>query len=500
MAGSGTILATRGGDGCAVTLPAASLRWRFDDLQSSEGHAATAEAAARVVLCDQPIERRALAATLLRDRERLTVADLEDALRDPVRAALETTLQAQPAGEAMRGDAAEAAMEATLRRWCFERGLALDGAPQVRIDIPAQRRHESEAAARRLAEAALRDKARLAEQAAETIARIEAARSAGAADVDALLAMAGDSAAALIPAILQRHAAAAPPERLALLASTALWIGAPHDPSSGRRIDLPGDLGPARSVQAAGVNGKPRLLIGARDGVLVLDPADGSAIPLPDARPGLSALGYHAADASGPAIFAAHGGKGLAAWDVRSPGAPCRSWPIEDLGGAPRGAVAIDERRFWSSAASDLLLLDLERDAERAATLPASPRVLARHGRGVVVCHGDGRIAWIEGAERHDTFAVAGAQDAESADWGGLARLVVAGIAVACVPSGTGTAWSYQSDLPGYVAVDAGEAFVAAVGADRMRAAAWSIDSWDAPRAVHRAPEGAGRLCDLCLI
>jgi hypothetical protein len=86
-----------------------------------------------------------------------------------------------------------------------------------------------------------------------------------------------------------------------------------------RLIALPPTLGPLRSVQPAIIDGTHLLLIGARAGVMALDPtAPPESARLFNAAPSESQLGFNRAILDERTIWASHGEYGLVGWNFDS--------------------------------------------------------------------------------------------------------------------------------------------------------------------------------------
>ncbi len=331
----------RSAAGRVVARPgAARARWAFADLPTADGHGATAAFAASLRLADSEGDRRVFAEQFLSGRDVATAADVRDHLAAALRAAAEST-SAGLTAEAFLTDAGRAALRDALataaRAAAFAVGVEVLAPLDVETDSPGLRRAREQARADADRSARLR-------RAADTAAEFRALRE-NAPDLDP-----GALLERLDPADRPAVYAAAAGESAAKSAGGMVYIVSgnlllqinPADAAAPPRlIDLPPALGPARSVRPDGTG---KLLIGGRNGVAWLDPADPAAAVLyamPDAA---SDLGFNAAVRAGELLWATHSALGLIAWQIDRPADPPQQWTGPDDAPPPRLAAPLAGR------------------------------------------------------------------------------------------------------------------------------------------------------------
>jgi len=120
---------------------------------------------------------------------------------------------------------------------------------------------------------------------------------------------------------------------------------------------LPTDCGPLRSVQAARLDGRLLLVVGARCGVLLVDPL-GKAAPVAYQAPSnASMLGFNRAVIRQRQLWGCHGETGLVCWMLGQPGQPTRVLRPDELPGPPRHLQLLEDQRLVLSCGSALVCI-----------------------------------------------------------------------------------------------------------------------------------------------
>jgi hypothetical protein len=265
---------------------------------------------------------------------------------------------------------------------------------------------------------------------------------------------------------------------------------------------LPVALGPLRSVQPAEIDGQAVLLVGARSGVLVVNPEKPGDAPRSFVDPEVaSQMGFSRAVIWRHGVWACHGDAGIVGWDwgvmdrpkmVLRPthltGQPAASnstmTSIEmNKPGSPRNLAVLDENRLIFSIGERLLTLDA---GGQAAALPLESRseiiAILPDRRSVYVIREDGSITTHDPA----TLAVSAEERrggkinaAALLPWLGSARILLATDEgpIQCLGTEDQLVTQYCSAHRGLRIITAAADWVIAVSADRQRLVLWN--SWE---------------------
>lgn len=496
-----------------LTLQSQPLRvqWSLDDLRAADGHALSCRFSCGVRAVDDPAEKQMLQDVLMGSRPAATLDDVMRYMQATLREAAIASAREKGAQAWLSGE--KDALAADLRRAgekaAFAAGIELLAPFQLDLESPSFEQQRLKDLQRTLAEQEAAGRVEHFNRAADLLKRFE--------DIRAKTPELSPSA------ILNQLSPVDQGNTLQtlLLASsknaenTALWAVSgeylvrvdAHNSSSPATdlLPLPPTLGPLRSVQPARIEGRRVLLVGARDGFFVVDPAnpadpevyrDGGV----ETALGFSRVIYHAGDRS---FAACHGEAGLVRWKMGhtqptsvlrpqrfgapppvagAPGAPpplpntSISVPTRQPG--PRNVEPIDDRRLLMSVGSRLWIVDGDNASEIASASNAEVVAIVPDGRTFHVVHEDGAIAAFDGparqvvTTRHRPMRV---RSVGSVPWLGTRRLLLAGDegAVQCVGGDDPLVTEYVSSHRGLRAVAGSADLVAAVSSDRQRLILW---------------------------
>ena len=265
-------------------------------------------------------------------------------------------------------------------------------------------------------------------------------------------------------------------------------------------VKLPETLGPLRSVQPALIEGIHVLLVGARAGVMVLNPEKMESAQLyvdPEIQ---SQMGFSRAIAWRQGIWACHGDAGIVGWDLGNfshpkmvlrpaklapASIPTHSSQSIEMSkpGSPRNLEVIDDDRLMFSIGPRLLTLHSD---GRIAALPIESeqdvQAILPDGRNIFVIREDGSVA------THDpvTLAVSAEErrggkinTAVVLPWLGTVRLLLAADdgPIHCLGTEDQLVTQYCSAHRGLKIVAAAADWIVAVSADRQRLILWN--TWD---------------------
>jgi len=282
------------------------------------------------------------------------------------------------------------------------------------------------------------------------------------------------------------------------------------DPSSEapslRLTALPPTLGPLRSVQPGVIDGKHVLLVGARAGVMVLDPtAPPESAKLFHAPESSSQLGFNsvAYDDTKRLLWATHGEQ------------PITRWNFDDGELVPLPGAALSGGRFARILAAGTILyahgnqlfVIRANDEMLSAVVPSvmgSPLVgITIEPQRVIAVQQDGAATVLDPSDLSvvESHRRAGGIVAASAlPWMGSIRLLLARDdgPVECIGPDDQLVTQYLSPHRGYKMVAASADMVAAVSADRQRLILWR--SWDGRKPIadlHVTGQARHRIADI---
>jgi hypothetical protein len=245
-------------------------------------------------------------------------------------------------------------------------------------------------------------------------------------------------------------------------------------------IELPPTLGPLRSVTPIDLEGQPRLLVGARSGVLLVDPQEPAAA-IAYADPELnSPLGFNRAaflPGSG-AICATHGEAGLVRWNLGAATAPAERFPESPA----RAVVGLSSMSAAWARGNMLSVWDAGKVRVFEPQTDAAILSIIRTSQGVLVVHENSLVVTFDPDSR--TFVrqnrFSGSLSAAAAlPWMDGVRLLLACAdgQVDCVGTEDSLMTRYCSAYRGVRGIAGCATHVAAISPDRQRLIIWQ--SWD---------------------
>lgn len=495
-------IAKRDGDS-ARPAGAAAVLIRFEGASSRDGYETRLEIELPVRLHDSPVDRHAFADKFLRFSPVGTASQVAEYLRPQLDRRVAAVVGEHAVRDLIEGQAigdVAAALTAAALTPLFAAGLELDGEPTLRVGSADWQR-------RRVEEAADAARTASAEREGELLRRFEDIRRQNP-DVPAgalLMGLPQNERADALRALLKAAGARQRSRIFAVAGDVLCEIDIAADEVI--PVELSGDLGPLRSVCAVQRKQRPHLLIGARDGVYLLDPdvpetaepfdADVEGSPF-----GFSNLAYD--DESG-VIYATHADIGLVSWQIDLGSRTVRG--AADFKGEP--PRQIDARNGQVHVAAGGRLWRLGHDGapqpvdgasdEPVAMLVGTQRelLLVRPSGAISACsRSDGRSAQASG--RGDVVSVG-----TSLPWLGEARLILGdsfSSSLAQVGPHDDVRTSYSSCNGPFKSLAAAADVVAAVSADRHRLICWRPWEEQALADLHVMSRTRSRLADVAVL
>ncbi|MDB5301383.1 MAG: hypothetical protein JWO87_3046 [Phycisphaerales bacterium] len=513
-------LARRDKDALELRPEPLRLRWEFNDLVAADGHELRAVFSGSVRAVPDRTERRMLQEVLLDGRSAVSGDDVVAHFSSALRASAARVAQIHSAADWLGNDAAKGelidALKTSARAVAFACGVEVLPPFQAELQSPTFERQRVRAMQQALAEKEAAGQVEHFQRAAELLKQFQGIRG-SAPEISpgrVLQQMNPADQGAMLQSLLMAAANEQAAQKLWAVAGPYL-IRVDARGTDGRvapkpeLFPLPPTLGPLRSVQAADVDGRRVLLVGARSGFLLVHP-DAPA----------EARAYHDQGVNSPNGFnrvawwpkrrqflATHSEGGLVAWDIDSPDAPAKVVRLDALGAGPaqptipsgtgsirstgqpgpRNLQFLDDStlifsvgnrlHFWDGASASALAPDS--DAEIVAIVPDDRQVFA--------VHEDGMISAIERASKQKLSAQRRAgrvQSAGTLPWLGSARLLIAGDQgpVQCIGLDDPLVTQYASPYRGLRVITGSADLVAGVSPDRQRLVLWN--SWDGRQAA----------------
>jgi hypothetical protein len=466
------------------TLPLRT-RWTLTDLPTSDGHRLHCTFTCSVAAVDRAADRQMLAETFLAARDLVESADVV-AHFQPVFVSAAAKLAATRSAEQWLSAASEGTMGDALRAAgqsaAFACGLELLPPVNVQLSSPTLQRSRFESMERQLSERRAVGQFEHFQRAAELLKRFDDLRGASPAlSVGRVLDAVSDADRG---ATLRTLLMAAAPQ---VGATATLWavggMGLARIEASGavESYELPGDVGPPRSLQAGEVDGQPAWLIGCRAGVLIVGASDQRIIATLHDREIASPRGFGAVVLRDGIVTACHSEGGIVRWRADQPDAP--SWTRRPNDGEePRNLCELAPSRLAYSSLEKLFTLDGDVHATSAADSPQAIVALLAHDRDLLIVRADGDVvrkdrATLETCSRARQCGRVHA--AALLPWIGGARLLLATEdgPICCVGMEDSLVTQYVSPHRGLAALAATNGLIAGVSADRQRVVIWN--SWD---------------------
>ena len=501
------------------------VKWVFDDLVTSDGHALRCTFSCSVQGLSDPTERRMLQEVLLEGRHQVTDETLVAHFTPALRGAAERVAESKPVG-ALLEEPGKAAMAESLRvagkPVAFACGVELVAPFHVDAESATLQQQRLAAMQRAAAEQQAAGQIEHFQRAAELLKRFRSLREA-APDLSAgqvLQQISPVDRGPVLQTLLLASAksGAEAPTLWAVAGPYLVHIGVEQQTTL---IALPETAGPLRSVQAAEVDGEQVLLVGARSGFIVVRPDVPSKTEVYCDPELTSPLGFSRVVhlPKGDRFVACHGEGGIVQWtrgETDRPVEVMRTAELQPAGtlppprtqvqavqsgssvasvigagpgsgraGGPRHLAMLDDARFVFGLGPELRVSEGDGfinvpggpDSEIVAIVPEAKRLHVVHEDGTI-CVRDRRTLEVTCRERRTGRVRAAA----ALPWLGEVRLLLAGDdgPVQCIGFDDQLVTHYATPHRGLRLLAGCAAQVAAVSPDRQRLTVWN--SWDGRR------------------
>jgi hypothetical protein len=486
------------------------VRWAFDELFSSDGHAIRCAFSCSVRGLPDPTERRMLQEVLLQGRTSVADRDLTDHFTKALRAAAQRVAEAEPVNRLLGEEGKQPlveALRAAAGPVAFACGVEILPPFHVDVESPTLQQQRQRSMQRTMAEQATAAQIEHLQRAGELFKQFQEMRRAepGLSAGQVLQQISPADRGSVLQKLLMASASsgAGAKELYAVAGSSLVRVDRGGGTYRPVLTELPTTLGPLRSVQPAQVRGRRVLLVGAQTGFFVA-PADAPSDVVAYSNPSIqSQLGFSRVVFSpeAQAFWGCHGDAGVVRWDLDRPDEPLTVYRPERTVSAaftaqtlvtgagsakasgPRNLQALDGRRlifsvgpglFTIADRGEVAAISTESRADVVGIIPDEARLHVVHEDGTVSTVDRNTLELAASQRRAGRVRAAGALP-----WLGEVRLLLAGEdgPVLCLGFDDQLITHYASPHQALRAVTGSADLVAAVSADRQRLVLW--DSWD---------------------
>ena len=514
--------ARRAGGAVEIVPNAVRLTWQLSGMTTSDSHTLAGRFTLSAQLADNPTDRKMFAEMILGTKPVVTLADLTELFAAAIRNAAMDLAPKRTVEQWVSGESKQQMIDALVKAAggvAFSSGLEI--LPPYQLELVSQSLNEKRLAEFAAARVEERTKGQMAQlrRAGEVLAQFEEMRR-SAPEISAgvlLERLSPQDRGGVLQTLLAGAAEKSDRQTLwAVAGPSLLKIDARVTPAKIQAIDVPSALGPLRSVQPGILRGKQMLLIGARSGIVAIDPSQPDQTTLFTDSSIQSELGFNRAIVCGSRVWGCHGQAGLVAWQIDVPSDPEARIPvppglpvINSSSGSgrtrhisPRNLQPIDDDYAIYSLGGAIKILygivpvDLPtpNSSEVIAIVPESTRLL--------IVRADGSIDIFDRATREITSSVRGAGRtcaAAALPWLGTIRLLLASDdgPIDCVGLDDSQVSRFTSRHNDIRALAACADQIAAMSADRQRLIIWR--TWESTPAaeIHVTATIRHRLADI---
>jgi len=491
------------------------VRWALSDLVTADGHKLRGAFMCSVRAVNEPAERKVLAEVFLSRKATANADDVVAHFAPTIQIAAANTAGTKNVADWLADESKEA-MADVLRKAAdkvaFNSGLELLPPFQVDVESPSFQQQKLEQLERNLSEQRVAGQVEHFERAAALLKQFDTLRQAapGITPGAVLQQISPSEQGMMLQTLLL---AAGKGKQMQSLWGVAgpflLKIDPRASPPKIEPITLPADLGPLRSVEPSEIDGERVLLVGARDGVMVVRP-EAPTEPKPYRDPDVvSQMGFSKSMIWRHELWACHGDAGVVAWDLAGPdhpklvvrpthltGGPAAPPPLMTSGvsmeqarpGSPRNLTKLDERRALFSVNERLFTVKADGQVTPLSTSERADVVsIQADAHAVYVIREDGSVFSHDPATLGVTSEERRGGRINSAGplpWLASSRLLLVSDdgPIHCLGTDDQLVTQYLSSHRGLRMVTAAADVVAAISADRQRLVVWN--SWDGRKPV----------------
>lgn len=464
------------------------LRWSFGDLVTLDGHRITAAFVCSLKILPEPAERKLFEETFLHGNAAISTADILNHFTPALRSAAAGVAQGSDAEPLLADDFRSTwiqALRAAGNATAFACGIELLAPFAVEITSPSLQQERLEQMQRTVAERKAADRVGHFQRAAELLQQWDALRASSPSLTPGNLIEQmnpSDRGAMLDTLLIASAKQTAQPDLWAVAGPYLVRIDLQGDSPQPQLLPLPPTAGPLRSVRHA--NG--RVLVGARTGVFVIDPASPND-PQTYLDPHLSSEHGFTRVTFGPGgVWACHRDGGIVGWTRGQFDRPTRALRATELGGPPRNLMpGRDASQLLFTVGARLLAIDPVGGVTTLANMPSPIAAALSCDDRLILASEDGTVAIIDARtfeKLSDTRPTSELTAASLMPWLSSSRILLttADGPMFCIGIDDALVTQYTSPHVGVRAPAGSAAKVAALSPDRQRIVLWN--AWDTRR------------------
>jgi hypothetical protein len=500
------------GSAVEVRTEPVRVRWGLSDLVTADGHRLRGSFMCGARPLADGAEKKLLAEVFLARKAVATVDDLNGHFAPALHTAATSAAVTRNVAEWLTAEARASLAEALRKaadRVAFACGVEMLPPFEVELESPSFQQQKLEAMERNLAEQRVAGQVEHFEKAAALLKQFDALRQAapGISPGAALQQISPSEQGAMLQTLLLAGGRSSVTQSIWAVAGPYLVRIDPRvSPMTTELITLPATLGPLRSVERGEIDGREVLLIGARSGVMVVNPENPGDVQIYQDAEIASQLGFSRSVVWRSGIWACHGDGGIVGWEMGnfdqprtvlrpahlSPGAATTAAAagasmaasVEmSRPGSPRNLTAVDRERLVFSIGPRLMAVDGDGKVRVVGgDFGADIVAIVPDRRGVVLVRENGAVA----THDRETLAVQGEErrggkinGAAPLPWLGNQRLLLATEdgPIQCIGTEDPLVTQYCSAHRGLKRLAAAADWVVAVSTDRQRLVLWN--SWE---------------------
>jgi hypothetical protein len=501
---------------------AVRLSWALNGMTTADSHTLSGRFTVSAQLADNPTDRKMFAEVMLGSKQVLSIADLTDHLADAIRNAAIQIAPTRSVDQWISGDSKQEMIDALVKAAsavAFASGLEVLAPYQLDLTSPSLNEKRLQEFARARAEERSKGQVADLKRAGEVLAQFQEMRRA-APDIPAgvlLERLAPQDRGNILQTLLAASAEDAEPQTLwAVAGSSLLCINARISPPKIQTIELPIKLGPLRSIQSRTIDGKSVLLIGARTGVMAVDPSRPDEAALFSDPSIQSELGFNRVIVCGQRIWGCHGEAGLVAWHLDKPAepetritVPVDLQPANPSSGSararhvsPRNLQPIDDEYAIYNVGGALKILHDTQPLDLATSNSSDVIAIIPESTRVAIIRADGHIDLLDRVSRQITGSIRGSGKtcaAAAIPWLGSIRVLLASNdgPIHCVGLDDWEVTRYTNRHNDVRALIACADQIAAMSADRQRLIIWKSSESSPATEIHVTATLRHRLADI---
>ena len=385
-------------DGRAEVLSSAvRLRWSFDDLVTSDGHRLSVVFGFGIKAVAESADRKLLVEVFMTGNDTVMADDVAGHFAPTLKSTAGNIAASQKADAALSETARPewtTALRKTADEIAFSCGLEILPPFDVEVTSPTLQQERMEQMQRTAAERRTADRVGHLARAAELLKQWESLKASVPSITPGKLLEQLNPAdrGAMLDTLLMATGAesnATLPDLWAVAGPYLVRVDLKAEPPLPKLIPMPPTAGPLRSVQM--VDGK--ILVGARSGVLVVDPANPDAAEVYHYPNLISEHGFSSLIITGERLWACHRDAGLVGWTLGQTDKPATILSPRDLNGDAKSLARGRDRELLFALGPQLMKVNAAGKLAALSTFNTPLVAVMSTGDQIIAAAEDGAVA-----------------------------------------------------------------------------------------------------------